>query len=301
MTPTPQIYDARPCTLGEGPLWHPERQQLFWFDIVNNRLLSQAQDGTPLSWSFDRNVSAAGWIDTDHLLIASETGLSRFNLATGAEEMLCEIEADNPLTRSNDGRADPWGGFWVGTMSKAGEPGQGTLYRWAAGALRVLETQMSTPNAICFDKARSCAYYSDTKTRIIWRQPVNPVSGWPEGDKQVFVDLRATSAQPEHKPDGAVIDAEGCLWSAQWGSARVARYSPEGTFLSAVDLPTGHTSCPAIGGRDLKTLYVTTAQQKLPENRADWHQTAGQVFHIPIAATGQAEPCLPLSLQETQS
>ena len=75
----------------------------------------------------------------------------------------------------------------------------------------------------------------------------------------------STPEAPEHKPDGAVIDAEGCLWSAQWGSARVARYSPEGHFLSAIDLLTGHTSCPAFGDPDLKTLYVTTALQKLPE------------------------------------
>jgi len=241
MTAIPQIFDDRACTLGEGPLWHPERQQLFWFDIVNCRLLSRQGD-QPLHWTLDRMASAAGWIDRDNLLLASETGLSRFNLETGAEEMLCEIEADNPLTRSNDGRADPWGGFWVGTMSKAGDPDAGTLYRWAGGAVRVIETGMSTPNAICFDHGRACAYFADTRTRIIWRQPVDPATGWPEGEKQIFVDLRATSSSPEHKPDGAVVDATGCLWSAQWGSARVARYSPEGQFLSAIALPTGHSS-----------------------------------------------------------
>jgi sugar lactone lactonase YvrE len=290
MTATPQIFDSRACTLGEGPLWHPERQQLFWFDIVNCKLLSQ-QAGTPVEWVFDRMVSAAGWIDHDHLLIASETGLSRFNLETGHEEMLCEIEADNALTRSNDGRADPWGGFWMGTMSKAGEPGRGTLYRWTPSELRVIETEMSTPNAICFDAARACAYYADTKTRIIWRQPVDAKTGWPMGEKQVFVDLSATSSSPEHKPDGAVVDAEGCLWNAQWGSARVARYSPDGQFLSAIDLPTGHTSCPAFGGADLGTLYVTTAQQKLPQERKEWWETAGQVFEARLEIAGTIEPC----------
>lgn len=280
--------------LGEGPLWHPERQQLFWFDIVNSKLLSRVGDQA-LSWQFDRNVSAAGWIDRDHLLIASETGLSRFNLETETEEMLCDIEADNPLTRSNDGRADPWGGFWVGTMDKAGEPGKGTLYRWRPdGELRVIQHKMSTPNAICFDPIRSVAYFSDTKTRIIWRTGVDPETGWPQGEKTVFVDLRATSDRPERKPDGAIIDAEGCLWSAQWGAARVARYSPEGAFLSSIDLPTGHTSCPAFGGPDLRTLFVTTAQQKLPESRPDWIETAGNTFSVLVTVSGQAEPRLAL-------
>ncbi|WP_065335093.1 SMP-30/gluconolactonase/LRE family protein [Tritonibacter mobilis] len=293
MTAMPQIFDARACTLGEGPLWHPERQQLFWFDIVNRRLLSRQGD-QPLDWPLDRMASAAGWIDHDHLLLASEAGLSRFNLETGTEDMLREIEADNPLTRSNDGRADPWGGFWMGTMSKAGDPGQGTLYRWTATELRVIETGMSTPNAICFDQTRACAFYTDTKTRIIWRQPVDPATGWPNRAKQVFVDLRATSSSPEHKPDGAVIDADGCLWSAQWGSARVARYNPDGQALSAIDLPTGHTSCPAFGGADLTTMYVTTARQKLPADRPEWQETAGQVFSVSLPVTGCAEPRIAL-------
>lgn len=293
MTSEPQIFDSRPCTLGEGLLWHPTREQLFWFDIINFKLLSR-QRGQAFTWSFDRHVSAAAWVDHDHLLIASENGLSRFNLETGQETMLCEIEADNPLTRSNDGRADPWGGFWMGTMSKAGEMGQGTLYRWVpghagnSGDLRILAENLSTPNAICFDKSRACAYYADTKTRIIWRQPVDPETGWPVGNRTVFVNLSATDTQPEHKPDGAVVDVEGCLWNAQWGSARVARYSPEGKFLEAIDFPTGHTSCPAFGGADMSTLYATTARQKLPQERPDWKETAGQTFQVESNSAGWA-------------
>ncbi|UWQ48144.1 SMP-30/gluconolactonase/LRE family protein [Leisingera aquaemixtae] len=144
---TATVFDSRSCVLGEGPLWHPQRQQLFWFDIMSCKLLSRL-GSRPLEWQFDRHVSAAGWIDETHLLIASETGLSRFGLETGREEMLCEIEADRPETRSNDGRADPWGGFWMGTMGKAGEPGLGRLYRWARGELRVLDSGLTTPNAI---------------------------------------------------------------------------------------------------------------------------------------------------------
>lgn len=288
---TVTVFDSRSCILGEGPLWHPRRQQLFWFDIMNCKLLSR-HEGQPLEWQFDRHVSAAGWIDNSRLLIASETGLSRFDLETGAEEMLCAIEADRPQTRSNDGRADPWGGFWMGTMGKAGETAAGTLYRWFRGELKVLDSGLTTPNAICFDADRHCAYYSDTRTRLIWRQPLDPATGWPAGDKTVFLDLRATAETPEHKPDGAVIDSAGCLWSAQWGSARVARYSPEGRFLSAISLPTGHSSCPAFGGADLGTLYVTTATQKLPEDRDDWQATAGQTFAIATAFCGVKEPAV---------
>lgn len=287
---TVTVFDDRSCVLGEGPLWHPGRGQLFWFDILRNRLMSRAGDAA-LDWRFDRHVSAAGWIDARHLLIASETDLVRFDLETGAETRICPLEADRAETRSNDGRADPWGGFWVGTMGKAGEAGAGTLYRWYRGELRALQGGLTTPNAICFAPDRSCAYYADTRTRIIWRQPLEPEHGWPAGERALFIDLRATGDAPEYKPDGAVTDAEGCLWSAQWGASRVARYGPDGRFLEAVALPTDHTSCPAFGGADLTALYVTTAAQKLSEEQmVAQKDSAGRTFALAGAGRGRPEP-----------
>lgn len=298
MTTAAQVFDSRQCMLGEGPLWHPGRKQLFWFDIVNCKLLSRL-GSQEFCWEFNRNVSAAGWIDRDNLLIASETGLSRFNLESGSEQLLCEIEAENIHTRSNDGRADPWGGFWIGTMSKAGNPGQGALYRWlpapkGKGTLRVIRRGMTTPNAICFDHTRNRTYFADTKERIIWQIRIDPATGWPTGARSIFVDLRGSKGEPERKPDGAVVDSEGCLWNAQWGSSRVARYSPDGEFLSSVDLPTGHTSCPAFGNSDCKTLFVTTARQKLPEHQSEWQETAGSTFSIQTEVSGRPEPCIVL-------
>ncbi len=279
--------------LGEGPLWHPRRQQLFWFDIENHSLLSRQGD-TPLLWRFDRAVSAAGWIDETTLLIATETGLITFDLDKGIEAPLCDIEADRAETRSNDGRADPWGGFWVGTMSKVGAPGMGTLYRWYQGHLDVIATDLGTPNALCFDKFRARAYFADTKARVIWFLSLNPKTGWPTGERTRFLDLNETDQSPAFKPDGAVIDQDGCLWNAQWGAARVARYSPEGVFLSAYHLPTGHTSCPAFGGPHYDTLFVTTAQHKLPATPASWHAVAGQVFQLTPGVKGVPEPAVTL-------
>ncbi|MEP6333662.1 MAG: SMP-30/gluconolactonase/LRE family protein, partial [Anderseniella sp.] len=123
-----EVFDSTPCTLGEGPLWHPERGQLFWFDIIGKTLF--CREGQTLhQWRFDENVSAAGWVDRDTLLIASETGLFRFDIETGRQCLVQTLEADNAATRSNDGRADPWGGFWIGTMGKNAEPKAGAIYR----------------------------------------------------------------------------------------------------------------------------------------------------------------------------
>ncbi len=145
------VFDGRPCLLGEGPLWHPEREQLFWFDILGKRLLT-VEDGHAKHWAFAEYVSAAGWTGRDTLLIASETALFHFNLETGQREDIAPLEPANQQSRSNDGRADPWGGFWIGTMGKNAEPGFGAIYRYYRGALEPLFFDISISNAICFSQ-----------------------------------------------------------------------------------------------------------------------------------------------------
>lgn len=252
------IYDDRPCELGEGPLWHPTRNQLFWFDILGKKLLTQIGD-TLHSWSFDKHVSAAGWVDQTHLLIASDCALHLWDIDAGQiVKDLCPLEADDPSTRSNDGRADPWGGFWIGTMGLNKEPGAGAIYRFYKGELTSLFGSVTIPNAICFAPDRSAAYFTDTVTGHILRQPLD-ADGWPSGAPKVLIDLHA---EP-FGPDGAVTDADGNIWNAQWGAARVACYSARGNFIGAIPFEAAHTSCPAFGGDDMETLFCTSARAEL--------------------------------------
>ncbi|MDT8857470.1 SMP-30/gluconolactonase/LRE family protein [Paracoccaceae bacterium Fryx2] len=281
MTP---VFDSRQCTLGEGPLWHPTRRQLFWFDITGNRLLSRDATG-PRAWAFAENVSAAGWIDHDHLLIASETALFRFNVETGARQDLCPLEADRPGTRPNDGRADLQGGFWIGTMGKKAEEGQGAIYRFYKGELRRLFASITISNAICFTPDGRHAHFCDTELRQVMRVALDP-DGWPQGDPQVFLDLAAERLNP----DGAVVDAAGTLWLALWGAGRVAAYAPDGRLLRSVPFAAPHTSCPAFGGADLATLYCTTARQGMSPEALERYPLAGQTFAAPGIGRGQPEP-----------
>lgn len=280
-----EIFDDRACELGEGPLWHPERGQLFWFDIIGKRLMTRDADG-PTQWDFDEHVSAAGWVDRDTLLIASETGLWRFGLPDGRRELVATLEADNPVTRSNDGRADPWGGFWIGTMAKQNaNQGQGAIYRYFQGELRCLHSNISVSNAICFALDGGVAYYTDTPTQKIMRQPLEPDSGWPDGDPEVWLDLSKDGVFP----DGAVVDAEGNFWNAQWGAWRVACYAPDGSLLRTVDFDAAHTSCPAFGGPGLTTLFCTTALQALSIDIRGKSDNHGMTFAARETAQGQEE------------
>ena len=278
------VYDDTPCSLGEGPLWHPLREQLFWFDIIKHRLYTREGDRLR-TWGFEEHVSAAGWVDETRLLIASETRLFLFDTESGVREDVHPLEAGEPRTRSNDGRADPWGGFWIGTMGKAAEPGLGAIYRFYKGELRTLYPGITIPNAISFAPEGGIAYWTDTKTGVIMRQTCDPADGWPLGAPEPWLDLSGE----DFGPDGAVVAADGTFWNAQWGAWRVAAYAPDGTFLTAIPAPAAHTSCPAFGGKDLKTLFCPSARQGLSDADKAKSSSHGMTFAAQDIATGQAE------------
>lgn len=280
------LFDDRTCILGEGPLWHPLRNQYFWFDILGKKLLTQGPDG-PQEWSFDEYVSAAGWVSENELLIASQTALFLFDLSTGETvRKLCDLEADDAITRSNDGRADPYGGFWIGTMGINAEPNAGAIYRYYKGELRCLYSDITVSNSICFSPDGDFAYYSDTTEKTIRRQKLNPENGWPTGASELWLDLSSEGLNP----DGSVVDARGFLWNAQWGANRVACYNTDGVLLETIACPqASQTSCPAFGGNDLNNLLITTARAGLGTKTLENEPMAGATFCAEAVTKGQKE------------
>ncbi|KZY46868.1 gluconolactonase [Roseovarius sp. HI0049] len=276
---TPEVFDDTHCLLGEGPLWHPLRRQLFWFDIDAHRLYTRTAEGRQM-WQFDEHVSAAGWVDEARLLVASETALIDFNVETGARKRVCALEADNPATRSNDGRADPYGGFWIGTMGKTKAPGAGAIYRFYRGEMRRLYAPWSTPNAMCFTPDGHHAYLADTPTGRIWRQALDG-EGWPEGEPELFLDLPGD----RYRPDGAVVDEQGNLWCAQFRHGKVSVFDPAGKEVRSIAFPAERTTCPAFGGDDLQTLYVTSASLEQTVTTAQ----DGRTYSLRVDVAGQPE------------
>lgn len=278
------VYDHTVCQLGEGPLWHPLRQQLYWFDIHGQAFHTREQ-GQTRTWRFEEQASAAGWVDETTLLMASETRLFRFDVESGAEEDVLPLEADNPETRSNDGRADPFGGFWIGTMPKGERTPIGAFYRYYKGELRRLWADATIPNAICFSPDRRFAYFTDTADNLVRRVTLDPKDGWPDAEPEIWLDL---SGNP-WGVDGAVIDADGNFWNAQWNGWRVACYAPDGSFLRAIEVGGAHSSCPAFGGPDLTTLFCTTAAGRVTASDRARSEDQGKVFFAEGVAKGQAE------------
>ncbi len=277
-----QVHDPRPCRLGEGPFWHPLRGQLYWFDIPAGRMLTRGVAG-PAAWDFHEPVSAAGWIDRDRVLVAAASGLFRFDLVSGRKDRLCGLGPQG--TRSNDGRADPFGGFWIGTMGIGAERGQGAIWRYHGGRLRRLFDGLTIPNAICFTPDGREARFADTPTRQVMRVALDP-EGWPLGAPSVFLDLRSEGLNP----DGAVIDAEGVMWLALWGAGQVAAYGPDGRHLRAVPVPAPQATCPAFGGENGRGLFVTSALEGMDAEARARHRLAGMTFRLDDAGPGVPAP-----------
>lgn len=282
-----KIFSETKCVVGEGPIWHPQQNRLIWFDILGQAMF--ASDGTREDrWDFDEVVSAAGMVDENRLLIATETGLMVFDMRDGTSEILVSLEADAPERRSNDGRTDRQGGFWFSTMGKAAEAGAGRIYRYAQGEVRLLFEGLTIPNAICFAPDGGTAYFADTPDQRVMKVALDPTTGWPTAAPAVFVDLRDEGLNP----DGAIVDASGRVWVACWGDASLRGYAPSGQATGVFKAATCNVSCPALGGAGNRTLFATSATHDRPENELVPNDPAGKTFFVDVDFGGLEERML---------
>ena len=280
---TPQVFDDRVCQLGEGPLWHPLRGTLFWTDIERDLILA-CEEGQGAEYALPCKPSALGWVDEHRLFVGTDRGLEVFDLRDQSLVMVCPLEDDQPTRRSNDGRADPWGGFWISTMTHGMEPGQGRIYRWYQGELRLLIDGLACPNAICFSPDRKVGYFADSMPGKIFCHDLDPETGWPTSAARVFTEGQ------EGAPDGAVTALDGTVWNAEWGQGRLLAFDADtGALNQHFDLPARQLTCPAIDP-ETGRVFVTSAAVGL----ADAAEADGQTFVLDLRVQAAPEPAVRL-------
>jgi sugar lactone lactonase YvrE len=287
MSNTAELFIDSRCELGEGPFWHPFQERLFWFDILNKTLFSATAGGIMVDrFTFDAPVSAAGVIDADNLGIASAAGIFRLHMPTDTREIIVPLDTDSTLVRANDGRVNPAGGLWIGTIAlkNAHKSPIGALYQVRAGAVDTILGKVSIPNATCFSPDGRTAYFTDGVSRKIRQVTIDPETGLPVGEWRDYATVDGPGG-----PDGAVIDSEGFMWNAEWGNNRVVRRDPTGRVARIVNVPVSQPTCPAFGGKDLKTLYITSAREGLSAEKLAAEPQAGGVFAIEVDVPGQPE------------
>ena len=280
-----EIFDSNPCLLGEGPIWHPQRNSLLWFDIVGKALYERKLDEEKsVKFELGFASSAAGWISEEEILLANSQALICFNLETKFSKHIVDLEIMDQSTRSNDGRTDPNGGFWIGTMDWKMEKNKGAIYRYYRGELKKLFREITVPNSICFTPSGKTAYFTDTAEQKVMRVSLDSM-GWPRSEPEVFKDFQSDNINP----DGSVVDLDGCFWNAQWGSSRVAKYNPSGELLMIVKTEAPQSSCPAFGGENLSTLFITSAREGMSKTLLNLNPKSGFVFSVNFIGRGQRE------------
>lgn len=267
--------------LGEGVLWCERSQTVFWTDIHASRLWNHdPQSGATRSWPMpERLCCFAFTADPERLLIGLASRLAFFNLGTGAITPICRIEDDLPTTRLNDGRCDRQGRFVFGTLNEdVGRAPIASFYRLNADLSleRLPLPGIAISNSICFSPDGTRMYHCDSMEGKIMVCDYDPASG-AIAHQRVFADL----AQQPGGPDGSTVDADGHVWNAQWGGARVVRFAPDGRIDRIVDMPTAQPSCVAFGGAALDTLFVTSAHEGMSARQREQDALAGALFAVP--------------------
>lgn len=277
---------AKENRLGESPIWCERTARLWWVDVL-----------TPALWSYEpktgaterhaveaRHLGSIALRDAGGLLLACENGLFAYDLETGAQTFLVDPEPDMPDHRKNDGRADPCGNFWIGTLEESRFAPVGCLYRVGADLSVSVEVKgLAIPNSLAFDLDRKRMYFADTRAFAIWICDFDPANGH-IANPRTFAKTEAPA-----RPDGSCVDAEGCLWNAEFAGGQIVRYSPDGDILATIDLPVSHPTCVCFGGPDLDQLFVTSASEPLDAERRAHEPLAGRVLSLDVGVHGRAE------------
>ncbi|MDE2902159.1 MAG: SMP-30/gluconolactonase/LRE family protein [Chloroflexota bacterium] len=269
--------------VGEGPLWDPGTETLLWVDITGSAVHRfDPANGRNDCTDVGIDVGAVAVRASGGLVMAAADGFRSLE-ADGSQTVLAEVGADDPSMRMNDGKCDRHGRFWAGTMAydEAAPAGLGKLYRLDPDlGVQVMVDSVSISNGIDWSPDDRLMYYIDSPTRRVDVFDFDLDDG-AITNRRTLIEADASVGFP----DGMTVDANGDLWVAFWGGARVGHFAPDGSERGMVRFPVSQTSSCAFGGSDGRDLYVTSAARGISEEA---EPEAGSLFRARTGAVGQA-------------
>jgi L-arabinonolactonase len=273
---------------GEGILWDSRRELLWWTDIQGRQLYQYDFSGAaPRVLDTPERVGSFGLVaGSDKLITAFASGIALYDAFRGTVDWLARPDAVVPGIRFNDGRVDRRGRFWSGTMVEDERcTATGCLYSIdGSGEARCHVRGVRISNGLCMSPDGTRLYFADSPTRTIFVYQLSEPAG-DLGSPQIF------ARTPEGAlPDGATVDADGCVWSAQWGASRVVRYTPQGQIDRIIEVPACQPTCVCFAGPDLDVLCVTSASEGLDAASLQSEPHAGAVFLYRTGVQGLPEP-----------
>jgi sugar lactone lactonase YvrE len=271
--------------LGEGLLWDPAAEALWWVDIWGKAIHRyHPSTGRKDSFATPVCVGCVGVREQGGLVVALADGFHFFEPATGMFAPIVDPDGRHPDTRFNDGKPDRQGRFWSGTVFE--HPSRRTEF---VGALYRLDRDLSchrmvdgvgSSNGLAFSPDSATMYFADSQGGFVWAWDFDPATGAIDR-RRPFIDFRDTGGCA----DGATVDAEGCYWTTLPESGKLSRYDPDGRLMRTILMPTAIPTCCEFGGPDLNILYVTSAKlRKLTD------PLAGALFALDVGVRGLALP-----------
>ncbi|MBD0294580.1 MAG: SMP-30/gluconolactonase/LRE family protein [Flavisolibacter sp.] len=266
------------CLLGEGPVWDAANQSICWVDILNGNIhefkLSKKQHRTI---AVKDMIGAISLCTNGDFLAAMKSGLALISRESGKIKILCHPEVHLPENRFNDGKCDPAGRFWAGTMAVSERAGAGSVYTIEKDFSHSVKMEgVTISNGMAWSPDNKAFYFIDTPTFEVVAYDYDIKSG-NISNRRVAV----TIPKKEGFPDGMTIDREGMLWIAHWDGWQVARWNPQtGQKLLSIPLPAARITSCTFGGEDLQDLYITSASIGLTEKQHEEQPFAGSLFVI---------------------
>lgn len=263
-------------TLGEGPVWDWQKQLLFWVDIEGKKLYRYNPfNNKNTEWSFNEMIGAALPKKNGHLLLALESGLASFDIEASKVTKHHVLENSNTAIRFNDGKVGPDDSLWVGTMDKNCAPQAGNFYRVEPGLNSTLQiSNTSVSNGMAWSSDKKTFYYIDSPTFEVQAFDFDLQNGSISNGKTIIKVPEAYGS-----PDGMCIDSEGMLWVAHWGGHCVRQWNPQtGEVLQKVKVDAPHVTSCCFGGKNLDTLYITTARSGLTKSQLEEFPKSGGLF-----------------------
>ena len=266
------LRDAK-ASLGEGPIWDPSEERLYWVDIVKCELHGyDPETGKDTADQVGQSVGCVVPRNAGGVMLALKHAFAAFDPATSNIGKTVYAPNEPASNRFNDGKCDPAGRFWAGTIGKAGS---GKLYRLDTDfSVHAVLDDITCSNGLVWNAAKDTVYYIDTPTLQVAAFDYDNETG-AISNRRVAIEV----PRNEGVPDGMAIDAEDKLWVAHWGGSQVIRWDPEsGQALARIKVPASQTTACAFGGKDLDRLYITSARTGLDEARLEKEPHAGGLF-----------------------
>ena len=271
--------------LAEGPHWWAERSKLLWVDIEASRIgLFDPCSGQNSFIDVGCHVGCVVPTASQDLLAATADGFLRVNPINGARTLLHHPEAHCLDNRFNDGKCDPWGRLWAGSMHYEFVPGAAALWRLDTNLeSRRMRSAVTISNGLAWSSDRRFLYFIDSPTLQVLRLPLDE-QGDPTDQGTVCVEIPASW---NCVPDGMTIDAEGMLWIALHDGSAVTRWDPaSGEHLATVELPCSKVTSCCFGGENLDQLFITTARHQLDPDQLEKQPLAGGLFVAEVGVAG---------------